>query len=50
VLRAWYEQCGKPPADSPGVRDLWPTDDKRWQNHEEAKIIREDLRACGVKR
>lgn len=48
VLRAWYEHCGKPEADTPVVRDLWTA--RQRANHDEAMVIRADLKACSVRR
>jgi integrase len=48
VLRAWYEHCGKPAADTAVLRDMWTSGQR--ERHDEAKVIRDDLQASGVKR
>ena len=51
VLHAWHEHLGRPPADSPFVRDLWTDEDSmQRENHDEAKVLRDDLLDSNVRR
>lgn len=45
VLKAWHEWCGRPKASERVIRDL-ELDEK----HDEATVLRDDLRLAGVKR
>jgi hypothetical protein len=48
ILRAWHDRCGKPAADSLVVRDL--STERQRKDHDEARVIREDLVSSGMKR
>jgi hypothetical protein len=48
VLRAWYAHCGRPPAESLVVRDLWTG--RQRMNHDEATVLQADLKASGMTR
>ena len=51
VLRAWYEHCGQPKGDVAVICDLWAeADEQKRENHDEAKVLRADLKASGVTR
>jgi len=50
VLRAWYEQCGRPDVDELVIRDVCGAEEVWREEHDEAKVIRRDLKASGVTR
>ena len=45
VLRAWRALCGNPAGDTPVIRDIGCE-----PSHDEAKVLREDLRLAGITR
>jgi hypothetical protein len=51
VVRAWYEHCGEPAADTDVVRDIFTEDESyREKKHDEKKALQADLKASGVTR
>ncbi len=50
VLRAWWEHCGRPSDDEPVIRDVRGPEETWREDHDEAKVIRADLKASGVTR